>query len=225
MKKLLILLFPTLLFANQTAYNHTHLGVGYSGETQSVSNIYNQNDITLSPTKRHHISFTTMNNFAIENGNVVSSNGMYRLGYDNIFSYTSTLFVFNQTFMNPVDDVRLRNDAGFGAKTTLVKKQVFIFDVSAAPVFTYTKYLDYHVIKGGASFRAKAIINPTDEDSISLVHFYIIGGDYRSFNNSQVSYYHQFTENLFSGIDCLATHESVADKWYYNLNVAAGIKL
>lgn len=225
MKKLLILLFPTLLFANQTAFNHTHIGVGYSGQTKEISNIYNQNDISLKPTKRHHFGLSTMNNFTVQSGNVTNSNGMLRVGYDNIFSYTSTLFVFNQTFLSPVENVNLRNDIGFGAKTTLIKKSYMLFDISAAPVFTYTKYQDFSVIKGGASFRIKLAITPTDEDSISLVHFYIMGGDYNTFNISQLSYYRQITENIFSGIDGLLTHESLANKFYYNLNIALGIKL
>lgn len=224
MKKLLILLFPTLLFANQVAFNHTHLGVGYSGQTKEISNLYNQNDLTASPTKRHHFSLSTLNNFTIQSGNITTANGMYKLGYDHIFSYTSTLFVFNQTFMNPVDQISLRNDVGIGMKTTLIKKQYMLFDLSAAPVFTYTKYQNYSIIKGGASFRIKLGIAPTETDSITLAHFYIIGGDYQTFNISQLSYYREIVENMFAGVDTLMTHESLTNNLYYNINASVGIK-
>lgn len=165
MKRLLFLLFPSLLFANSANYNHTHVGIGYSGQTKDISNFYNQTDLGWKD-KRNHISFSAATNFAIQNGNVINTNGTYRLGYDFIRAFTSTLFVFNQSLLNPVNDVTLRNDVGFGIKSYIIKKDSFTLDVSAAPVFTYSKYLDYYMIKGGASFRIKTVWHITEYDSL-----------------------------------------------------------
>jgi hypothetical protein len=224
MKKLLLLLTTFSLYANSTNYNHTHVGVGYSGQTKDISNFYNQTDLGWK-NKRNHVGFTATTNFSIQGGNVTNTNGAYRLGYDFTRSFISTLFVFNQSFLNPVSEVNFRNDVGFGMKTYIIKKDSFTLDISAAPVFTYSKYVDYYMIKGGASFRIKSVWNVTDLDSLSLSHFYIIGGDYNTFNTGTFSYYRQFDENLFVGLDTMATHESLTNAYYYNINAAFGIKL
>lgn len=39
------------------------------------------------------------------------------------------------------------------------------------------------------------------------------------------SYYRQLNENLFVGFDTMLTHESLTDNYYYNFNLAAGLKL